>query len=152
MRERKRRSRPCRYCRRWFRPSHRVGERQYACGSAACQAHRQRENERDWRDRHPGYLARRREQLRALGERRSAPARNATPLAKQLVALEVIPAEAIRRGLRSAESNKLVSAQGTMLIGLVAGLQARDANKQIDLGPGACFHRGPRLLKEVMPP
>lgn len=157
----KRRSRPCRYCRRWFRPSPRVGERQYACSAAACQARRQRENEEGWHAAHPGFMRRRREQ-RASGGVASATLaagppgrrglRNATPLAQQLVALEVIPAEALRPGMPAALRNKLVPPQSVVLIGLVAGLLARDANKEIDLAPRACYQRGRRLLKEVMPP
>ena len=46
--------RPCRVCRRWFRPSPRVGDRQHVCGSPACQRELHRRNCADWHRRNPG--------------------------------------------------------------------------------------------------
>ena len=49
------RARPCRICRRWFRPHPRVGSRQRVCGSTACQRERHRRTCRAWHERNPGY-------------------------------------------------------------------------------------------------
>ena len=49
------RKRPCRICRRWFRPHPRAGDRQRACSAAACQAERRRRAVAAWRRRHPDY-------------------------------------------------------------------------------------------------
>jgi len=49
------RKRPCRICRRWFRPDNRVGDRQSACGSADCQKARRQKTQASWRARNPGY-------------------------------------------------------------------------------------------------
>jgi len=46
---------PCRICRRWFRPDARVGERQRACGRPECQAARRQKTQSDWRKRNPDY-------------------------------------------------------------------------------------------------
>jgi hypothetical protein len=49
------RKRPCRICRRWFRPEPRVGNRQHACGRPECQAARRRKTQASWRCRNPDY-------------------------------------------------------------------------------------------------
>lgn len=49
------RKRPCRICRRWFRPDNRVGDRQRACGKAGCQEARRQKTQASWRARNPGY-------------------------------------------------------------------------------------------------
>ncbi len=49
------RKKPCRICRRWFRPDARVGERQRACGKPECQAARRQKTQADWRKRNPDY-------------------------------------------------------------------------------------------------
>ena len=45
------RSRPCRICRRWFRPHPRAGDRQHVCGRADCQRERHRRACQRWRKR-----------------------------------------------------------------------------------------------------
>ncbi len=47
--------RPCRICRRWFRPDPRAGDRQRVCSSRDCQRERHRRSSRDWRARNPDY-------------------------------------------------------------------------------------------------
>src|SRR5260370_41124779 len=47
--------RPCRICRRWFRPDPRVGVRQRACHAADCQTARRQKTQASWRSRNPGY-------------------------------------------------------------------------------------------------
>src|SRR4051794_38125257 len=49
------RKRPCRICRRWFRPDVRVGDRQRACGERDCQRVRRQKTQAGWRARNPGY-------------------------------------------------------------------------------------------------
>ena len=49
------RKRPCRICRKWFRPDARVGARQRTCGSAPCRQAWHRRSCRDWRRRNPDY-------------------------------------------------------------------------------------------------
>src|ERR1039457_1045883 len=51
------RKRPCRICRRWFRPGPRAGDRQRACDAAECQAARRQKTQARWRKRNPGYAA-----------------------------------------------------------------------------------------------
>ena len=54
------RSRPCRFCRKWFRPEHRVGDRQRACSAEECQQERQRAQQARWRESNPDYFVARR--------------------------------------------------------------------------------------------
>jgi hypothetical protein len=49
------RKKPCRICRRWFRPDPRVGGRQRACSKPDCQTARRRKTQASWRNRNPGY-------------------------------------------------------------------------------------------------
>ena len=49
------RKRPCRICRRWFRPDVRVGDRQRTCGEPDCQRARRQKTQASWRARNPGY-------------------------------------------------------------------------------------------------
>jgi len=58
------RKRPCRFCRRWFRPDPRLGTRQYACSRAECQRERHRRNCAAHRLRDPDFT-RREEQVRS---------------------------------------------------------------------------------------
>ncbi len=55
MRQRILRKRPCRVCRRWFRPDPRQKERQYVCGDEDCQQERHRRNCEDWHRRNQDY-------------------------------------------------------------------------------------------------
>jgi hypothetical protein len=50
------RKRPCCICGRWFAPDHRVGARQQACSSAACQRARRARTQAGWRRRNPEYM------------------------------------------------------------------------------------------------
>jgi hypothetical protein len=63
------RPRPCRFCRKWFRPDARVGARQRACSTPECQAERERAQQAAWRARNPDYgRARRLLELEAIEE------------------------------------------------------------------------------------
>lgn len=44
--------RPCRICRRWFRPDPKVGDRQHACSDPACRKEAHRRACRKWRGEH----------------------------------------------------------------------------------------------------
>lgn len=55
MRQRILRKRPCRVCRRWFRPDPRQKDRQYVCDRKECQRERHRRNCEDWHRRNPDY-------------------------------------------------------------------------------------------------
>ena len=46
--------RPCRVCRKWFRPDRKVGDRQHVCGDPACQQELHRRNCAGWHRRNPG--------------------------------------------------------------------------------------------------
>jgi hypothetical protein len=49
------RPRPCRICRKWFRPDPREGTRQRVCSSPACQRERHRRACAAWHARNPAY-------------------------------------------------------------------------------------------------
>ena len=72
--------RPCRICRRWFRPDVRVGIRQRACSRLECQAARRKKTQAAWRARNPDYLVAWRIQARAGSERPPEPLRLPPPL------------------------------------------------------------------------
>lgn len=58
--------RPCRICRRWFVPDHRVGRRQRACAAPTCQTARRARTQASWRRRNPDYFIAHRMQRRRL--------------------------------------------------------------------------------------
>jgi hypothetical protein len=75
------RKRPCRFCRRWFLPDPRIGDRQRACSQGPCQAARRIETQASWRRRNPDYFAARRLLARVgSGERDCEPPRLPPPL------------------------------------------------------------------------
>lgn len=73
---------PCRICRRWFRPDARVGERQRACGQPECQAARRQKTQADWRNRNPDYPTGWRLDQRAAHTPPPEPLRLPAPLAQ----------------------------------------------------------------------
>ncbi len=74
------RKRPCRICRRWFRPDPRVGACQRACGNPQCQAARRQKTQADWRNRNPGYSIAWRIDQRAAQPEAPEPLRLPAPL------------------------------------------------------------------------
>lgn len=73
------RRRPCRICRRWFRPHPRVGDRQHVCSRVGCQRERHRRACQRWR-RHEAaaereYRLRRRIRLEPDGREAAGPGR-----------------------------------------------------------------------------
>lgn len=73
------RKKPCRICRRWFRPDNRVGDRQHACGSPDCQQARRQQTQASWRARNRGYATAHRISQRNLDED-AEPVRTPPPL------------------------------------------------------------------------
>jgi hypothetical protein len=71
---------PCRICRRWFRPDARAGERQRACGRPECQTARRQKTQSDWRKRNPDYAIAWRLDQRAAQTPPPEPLRFAVPL------------------------------------------------------------------------
>src|SRR6266576_1800356 len=74
--------RPCRICRRWFRPDPRVGARQRACRNSSCQKARHQQAQAKWCARNPDYFIARRIQARSLPEQPSEPLRLRPPLSR----------------------------------------------------------------------
>src|ERR1019366_1796458 len=74
------RKRPCTICRRWFRPSPRVGDRQRACGNPECQTVRRQKTQTNWRNRNPGYAISWRIDQRAARTEAPEPLRIPAPL------------------------------------------------------------------------
>src|ERR1700678_367192 len=74
------RKRPCTICRRWFRPSPRVGGRQRACGNPECQTARRSQTQEKWRSRNPGYCMAWRIDQRATQPETPDPLRLPAPL------------------------------------------------------------------------
>jgi len=75
--------RPCRQCRRWFRPDPRVGPRQHTCRAPQCQRRRRAANARAWRESHPDYF-----RARRLLARRADPVR---PPPRYVAPLDRVP-------------------------------------------------------------
>lgn len=74
------RKRPCCICRCWFRPNVRVGDRQRACGKAACQVARRKKTQANWRKLNPEYARGYRIEQRAAQQRPPEPLRVPAPL------------------------------------------------------------------------
>jgi hypothetical protein len=66
--------RPCRICRKWFRPDRRVGSRQRACGKPECQRKWRAKSQAAWRSRQPDYFIERRLRQRSIAAREAAEA------------------------------------------------------------------------------
>ncbi len=165
------RKRPCRFCRRWFRPDRRLKERQYACSAAACQRRRQAGNRARWLARSPGYFRRRAEkhrawrrahpdanrlwraahpdvrkrQDRARAERRRR-ARLRVSAEQEAMALQLLaaPGHGARHAL-SAEQ-EAIRAQAFVLTGLAARLPLSAEQEPIVGALTACHDLGRRLL------
>ena len=76
------RKKPCKICRRWFRPDARVGARQRACGKPECQTARRQKTQASWCDLNPDYAADYRIQQRAVQKQPPEPLRLPLPLPK----------------------------------------------------------------------
>jgi hypothetical protein len=74
--------RPCRICRRWFRPNVRIGDGQHTCSRPECQAARRKQTQASWRARNPDYFVGYRIQSRAAREGKPEPMRLPAVLSK----------------------------------------------------------------------
>src|SRR5260370_27558039 len=74
--------RPCRICRRWFRPDPRIGARQRACRSPSCQKARHQRAQAKWCAQNPDYFIARRIQARSLSKQPPEPLRLGPPLSR----------------------------------------------------------------------
>ena len=109
------RKRPCTICRRWFRPSPRVGVRQRACGNPDCQTARRKKTTADWRKRNPGYAIAWRIDQRAAQTETPDPLRLPAPLNQ----------------LPWNFAKDQFGTQGADFIGLMGALMIRTAKDQI---------------------
>jgi hypothetical protein len=71
---------PCRICRKWFRPDIRVGQRQRTCGRPECQKALRKLTLADWRSRNPDYFTAWRIQARGKPKQPPEPLRLPAPL------------------------------------------------------------------------
>jgi hypothetical protein len=71
---------PCRICRRWFRPDVRVGDGQHVCSRPECQTTRRKQTQASWRAKNPGYFVAWRIQARESSQRKPEPVRLPSPL------------------------------------------------------------------------
>ena len=71
---------PCRICRKWFRPDVRVGDRQHTCGRPECQVIRRKKTQAAWRAWNPDYFVAWRIQARSESEQTPEPLRLPHPL------------------------------------------------------------------------
>jgi hypothetical protein len=74
--------RPCRICRKWFRPDPRVGQRQRACSRPECQQARRATTQAAWRARNPEYYHHRRLTQRSAAANAAAKAAAAVAAGK----------------------------------------------------------------------
>jgi hypothetical protein len=72
--------RPCKICRKWFRPDVRVGDRQRTCGQPECQKVLRKRALEKWRSRNRDYFIAWRIQARCQSERGLEPLRLPHPL------------------------------------------------------------------------
>jgi len=108
------RKRPCRICRRWFRPSAQVGARQRACGKPECQTARRQKTQTNWRNRNPGYAISWRIDQRATQPEAPEPLRLPAPLNQ----------------LPWALAKDQFGPQGSDFIGVMGALMVRTAKDQ----------------------
>ena len=109
------RKKPCRICRRWFRPDPRIGQRQRACGKPECQTTRRQKTQANWRMRNPEYAAAYRIQQRAIARDPPAEPMRMPPPLNQL------PWDLAKDEF---------GAQGADFIGVMGGLVLRAAKDQ----------------------
>ena len=136
------RKRPCRICRRWFRPHPRAGDRQHTCSTERCQAERRRRAVAAWRARHPDYD--REDRLRRQLHGGPTPGREEDPLgrvpwpvARNAVGMEVAvvieeTGQVLVRWARNA-----VQRQGFGIPGESGGVGGRAARNAIGSRPAA---------------
>lgn len=169
------RKRPCRFCRRWFQPDPRLGSRQYACSSKACQDARQKANEQAWQERHPGYFRgreaahrawraanpgaqrRRRASDPALREReresrrqRHREAGERRAVEQKVMALQLFGEQEVTSRLAPAGEQKALRAQTLVLLGLASGLPPAVEHKPMAQHLARWHDRGATLARGAL--
>jgi hypothetical protein len=169
------RKRPCRFCRRWFQPDPRVGNKQYACSADACQHARQRGNERAWHERHPGYFRgreaahrawrrahpdaqrerraadpklRERERIARRQHRREAPSRRAVE--QKAMALQLLESQGVTLRLTHAGEQKAWRSQTLVLLGLATRLSPAGEHKSMEANLAHWHDHGSKLANGVL--
>ncbi len=165
------RKRPCRFCRRWFRPDPRLGTRQYACSSPECQRHRQDANQTSWISREPNYFTGRaekhrayrlahpdqkrlwrqahpevRERERLAQKRRRESARIRSVVAQEAMRLRLIDEKGPQSSRSPVVEQESITAQALILIGLASQLSPVGAQEPIAGALSGWEDRGRRIL------
>ena len=109
--KRKRRSRPCSVCCRWFEANARVGDRQRTCGDARCRKEQKRRTQARWAAANAGYWTQRRLDARVE--------------AGEVAAVQPPPAEMTR--IPSEAAQEAFGSQGAVIIALVVRLLLRSS-------------------------
>ena len=166
------RERPCRFCGTAFRPDPRVGDRQYACSTPACQAARkqacqelwceahpgyfqgQYPKKRAWHDAHPGYLAEYRRTHPDAAERHRDQERQRRQASRQAVDVQdESRVQSLIRPCVAGDTPRVdiqdeMPMQRLILLGLIERLGASegvDIPDQIDQAVLECYKAGRRL-------
>lgn len=165
------RKRPCRFCRRWFRPDRRSGVRQRACSASACQARRKAANQRAWRERHPGYDRRRipkgldprlihrqwkrawrlahpeaRERDNLLRRQRRRRALDRRAVQRDAIALDLLPQEGATDRVPRAVHQNSITTERLVLLGLASQVPPAVHQNPITGALKVWQDRGRRLL------
>jgi hypothetical protein len=111
--------RPCAFCRKWFEPDARVGERQRACSAEECQRKRRAATQAAWRRGQPDYFIARRIQERAKREREEG---RAPPPLRMPAPLDRLPWDLAQDEL---------GVQGTDLLGVLGKVLLRHGQDQM---------------------
>ena len=112
--KRKRRSRPCSVCGRWFEPNPRVGDRQRTCGDARCRKEQKRRTQAKWSSANAGYWTQRRLDAHVVRVE-----------AGEVAAVRPPPAEMAR--IPSEAAQEAFGSQGAVIIALVVRLLLRSS-------------------------
>jgi len=146
--------RRCRFCKGWFRPNARTGDRQYACSKPECQVARQIRNEEARLVRDPAYFRARVAKPRP--ERRPAREQSRRAFATyeevrdhvmhKVIMLQLAVNPSLGQKVADHDVHKVITAQLALVVGLVTELARHDVHKEIDLDLIALHDCGRRLL------
>ncbi len=84
------RKRPCSFCRKWFYPDARVGERQYACSDPKCQQKRHQCNCKEYHQKNSEWIREERLRERLKVEGQSEAAKDPTSKVDRVIARDEI--------------------------------------------------------------
>lgn len=147
------RRRRCRFCRGWFRPNARKGDKQYACSKPECQLVRQIRNEEARLVRDPAYF---RARVVKPQNRRPAPRETRRSIASyedvrdhvmhKVITLQLTLMPRVGQMVADPVVHKVITAQLAIIVGLVSALKHHDVHKEIDLDLIALHDCGRRQL------